>query len=256
MFVHDFLLAFIEHRFIVDDSVVTHTDHSSFVYELNLEDLRLQLMNFIFRILILTLLLAKASIVSASNELGVDWFSLVELESKSKILHVQHIFLGAGDRKAFFELEGCAEGNQMFQNKHGEDEEYNFFSTFEVEECSRVDDMKLHLYFEEANGQLRQIRTYAESRGYNDPSDLETSLALCVDSNILVFSGRIPSDRKEEIFEVSMINDSVQSKVLKFSVIAGHAFELDYDMSESSCDGVTELIIDDIRTTVEHVSNQ
>ncbi|RTE85930.1 MULTISPECIES: hypothetical protein [Gammaproteobacteria] len=184
-----------------------------------------------------------SSFAHGSTALGVNWYSIIDIPSNGMVLQVSHLYLGAGDKRAFFELEGCSDQSSFFEIEKDSDG-LRYFSEFELEHCDFSGEIRLTMYFEEIDGELREIDSYTPKLGYVEAEAIEVYSASC--RTELFYMGQTPEALLNRSVEVQVVNNGTISTINAFEVKAGHFFKFDHKLENMSCETITELRVGNV----------
>lgn len=175
--------------------------------------------------------------VNASSRLGISWFSVSEQLGGPLVLQVDHIFLGAGDRKAFYELFGCTE-EPLWLEVPVDENGMRWSSEIELASCDFNEPLTLSLYFEESDGEVRRVQRITEVPRHGLP---ETNNVLPMCNERLGYSIDISPQYKGKDLTLSYYNGEEHIVLNQFRILAGYSFYGKIEPGVLSCsklDGV------------------
>lgn len=114
--------------------------------------------------LFLTSVMSLSAYASLAVPVGIDWFSIVEIDGEQRKLQVGYLLLENETRDAYVELTGCSSAKpQVFQLK----DKQRGYSSFDLNDCKVNDKLSLTLTYEK-DGQKDTFKTYSHNSLYAD----------------------------------------------------------------------------------------
>lgn len=163
----------------------------------------------------------------ASEKIGLGDIGIVKFDDGEKLLQIEHLFLGSGDRKSFIKFDGCKEGDREFEIKDSE------YSEFILNNChiKTTVDVKVSLFFE-LNGE------FIHDKNYFFKEKSKTNRISIMQINNYFFMKLRSNDTKGEgsisITEVSDAGQEVLTK-MQYSIIKGATLNYRSWLDKNNC---------------------